>query len=91
MSQSEKHTLTDKLKLIETQIHEKRIDMKATSSKLQIAYDYEDELVVRMSAARARTEAIKKDLFAHSSELSKMYDKMKDIFDVFTGNFYKHG
>jgi len=85
-----KHELTEKLKLIETEIHNDRIDLRGISSKLEIAYKYEEELIERMNYAKARTEKLRQDYFIKTGEISSKYEKMKNIFDVFTGNFYKH-
>lgn len=85
-----KHELTEKLKVIETEIYNDKIDLYGISSKLEIAYKYEEELTERMKYAKKQTEELKKQFFIKSSEISTKYDKMKKIFDVFTGNFYKH-
>ena len=84
-----KHELTEKLKLIETEIHDAKIDLHSTASKLEIAYQYEDELIERLVAARARITTIRNDYFKKTGEISEKYDKIKNIVDVFTGNFYK--
>lgn len=84
----EKNKLTDKLKLFETEIHKSRIDLKAIDEKLQIAYQYEDDLILRMKFAKEETAKLKAEFFKKSSELSEWYIKMKQVFDVFTGNFY---
>ena len=84
----EEHELTEKLKALEREIYNAKIDLKGINSKLEIAYSYEDELVSRQNFAKAKTEEMRKEFFIKSSEITKMYDKMKNIFDVFTGNFY---
>ena len=85
----DKHELTEKLKVLETEIHEAKIDLKSIKQKLEIAYKYEEELRQRQSFAKEKTDELKTDFFKKSGEISDMYKKMKDIFDVFTGNFYK--
>ena len=85
-----KHELTEKLKVIETEIYNDKIDLRGINSKLEIAYKYEEELIERMNYAKKQTEELRKQFFIKASEISSKYDKMKGIFDVFTGNFYKH-
>lgn len=85
-----KHELTEKLKVIETEIHSDKIDLRGINSKLEIAYKYEEDLIERMNFAKKQTDELRKQFFIKSSEISTKYDKMKGIFDVFTGNFYKH-
>jgi len=85
-----KHELTEKLKVIETEIYNDKIDLHGINSKLEIAYKYEEELIERMNYAKKQTEELRKQFFIKSGEISTKYDKMKEIFDVFTGNFYKY-
>ena len=85
-----KHELTEKLKVIETEIYDSKIDLRSLNLKLENAYKYEDELLQRMEFARKQTKEIRENFFIKSVELSEKYEKMKNIFDVFTGNFYKH-
>lgn len=86
----EKHKLTEQLKVIETEIYDKKIEMKSISLKLEIAYKYEDELAQRALAAREKITDLRNQMFTQNNELSKLYDKMAEIFKVFTGNFYRH-
>lgn len=90
MEKDNKHELTEKLKVIETDIHDKRVDLRGIGYKLDTAYKYEDELLQRLEAARKRTRELREDFFKKSGEISEQYDKMKHIFDIFTGNFYHH-
>lgn len=83
-----KHQLTESLKVIETQIHNDKIDLKGISSKLNIAYTYEQELNERMIYAKNHTEELRKEFFVKAGSISAKYGKMKEIFDVYTGNFY---
>jgi len=85
-----KHELTEKLKVIETEIYNDRIDLRSINSKLVIAYKYEEELNNRMVRAKENTETLRNEFFKKSSEMSQKYDKIKNIVDVFTGNFYNH-
>lgn len=84
----DKHELTEKLKVIETEIHNDKFDLRCINSKLEIAYKYEEELLVRMDNARKKTEELRKQFFAKSSELSSKFDKMKEMVNIFTGNWY---
>ena len=85
-----KHELTEKLKLIETEIYNDKIDLRGINSKLEIAYKYEEELNERINYAKKKTEELRKEFFIKSGEMSTKYEKMKEIFDVFTGNYYSH-
>ncbi len=84
----ETHKLTEKLKVIETEIHDGKVDLKATEYKLSAAYEYEEELIQRMESAKKKTAELKKEFFLKSGDISQKYNEMKKIFDVFTGNFY---
>lgn len=86
----DKHELTEKLKLIEVKIYESKIDLNSISLKLDSAYKYEDELIERQIAAKENTIKLRNEFFKKAGEISEMYDKMKNIIDVFTGNFYNH-
>lgn len=85
-----KHELTEKLKVIETEIHDSKVDLRGIGYKLDTAYKYEDELLQRLESARKKTRELREDFFKKSGEISEKYDRMKSIFDVFTGNFYRH-
>jgi len=63
---NEEHKLTEKLKVLETEIYNAKIDLKGINSKLGIAYDYEDELVSRQNFAKKRTEEMRKEFFIKS-------------------------
>lgn len=86
---NEKHKLTEKLKVLETDIYDRKVDLKATERKLNSAYSYEEELEERMLSAKGKTAELKKVFFVKASEISDKYKDMKSIFDVFTGNFYR--
>lgn len=90
MKEDNKHELTEKLKVIETEIHDKRIDLRGIGYKLDAAYKYEDELIQRLESARKKTLELREDFFKKYGEVSELYDKMKNVCDIFTGNFYRH-
>lgn len=83
-----KHELTNKLKKLETVIYDKKIDLNAIQSKLQNAYNYEEDLNKRMLWAKEETEKLRLEFIQKSKEISEEYTKMKGILDVFTDNFY---
>jgi hypothetical protein len=87
---SKEHELTEKLKVIETEIHDNKIDLNSISAKLDIAYKYEDDLIQRLQSARENTTKLRNDFFKTAGEISEQYDKIKNIVDIFTGNFYNH-
>lgn len=87
---SDKHELTDKLKKIETVIYDKKVDLSSINSKLKNAYDYEEELNKRLLWAKENTDKLRLEFLQKSKEVSDEYKKMKDILDVFTGNFYNN-
>lgn len=90
MEMENKNELTEKLKVIENEIYNDKIDLRGINSKLEIAYKYEEELIERMNYAKKQTDELRKQFFIKACEISTKYYKMKNIFDVFTGNFYKH-
>lgn len=85
-----KHEMTEKLKVIETEIYNDKIDLRSINSKLETSYKYQDELLQRMEWAKKQTEELRQQYFQKTTEISQKFDKMKDIMDVFTGNFYRH-
>lgn len=79
-----KHELTEKLKLIETQIYDNKVELMVINSRLESAYQYEDESIQRAQWARNRTEALRKEFFLKASEISKKYDSMNEVVRIFT-------
>lgn len=59
-------------------------------SKLEIAYQYETELLQRLEKARQNTKALQSNLFSICNQITQRFDKMKNILDVFTGNFFNN-
>jgi len=84
------HELTEKLKKIETEIYDDKVDLKSIHLKLENAYLYEDELAQRQRFAEENTEKLRKDFFIKAGQLSEKYVKMKSVFDIFTGDFHKN-
>lgn len=84
----EKHELTENLKILETEIYESRTDLRAINSKIQNSQLYEDELIQRLKLSQEKTNKLKEEFFKKSSEISSKFDKVKGIFDIWTGNFY---
>lgn len=85
---NDKYKLTDKLKKIETVIYKKKVTLSTLNLQLQNANDYEDELTKRMIWAREQTEKHRIEFIEKSKEISEQYSEMKNVLDVFTGNFY---
>lgn len=85
---SDKHKLTEKLKVLETKIYDKKVDLGAIERKLNSMYSYEEELNQRMVYAKEETEKQRLKFIEKSKEIGKDYSEMKKILDVFTGNFY---
>ena len=86
----QKHELTEKLKVLENEIHDLRVDFSSLNSKLNTAYDYETELLQRLENARKKTKELQIELFKKSGEISEKYNAMKSIFDIFTGKFSRN-
>lgn len=87
---SNKHKLTEKLKVMEDEVYANKVDLNSINSKLEAAYQYEEDLLLRLKQAREKTEQLRKDFFIKAQEISQQYREMKNIFDIFTGNFYKN-
>lgn len=85
---SDKHELTEKLKVLETKINDIKIDLHGIKSKLNIAYEYEESLLKRHVTAKKKTEELRLSFFTKSNEILEIHKQMKNIMDVFTGNFY---
>ncbi len=84
----ENELLTEKLKVIETEIFDLKCDMKAIAAKLDIAYSYETELNQRIVSARKKTNELQKLFFTASNKLTNKFNEVKKIVNVWTGNFY---
>lgn len=85
-----KEKLTEQLKSIENNIDDIRSDMNSISSKLNSAYSYEDELLQRLEFARKKTKDLRIEFFQKTALLTELYSEVKNICDVFTGNFYNY-
>lgn len=90
MEDNKNQELTEKLKVIECFIHNHRIDLNTIQLKLNAAYQYETNLLERLETARNKTKELQEQFYTKSGEISQLYDQMKAIFDVWTGNFYTH-
>jgi len=85
-----KEKITETLKVLETELHEKKLELKRISKTLEINYQYEDELLDRLETARNKTSEMRNEFFKVSGEISQTLDKMKKEMDIWTGNFYSH-
>lgn len=85
-----KHELTEQLKVIENEVYNDKIDLLGITRKLESAQQYEDELIQRQQFARKQTTELRNQFFQKCTSISQKYDKMKNIVEVFTDNFYKH-
>jgi hypothetical protein len=83
-----KSKLTDQLKEQEMVADEKNIELKAISSKLNLAYDYENDLILRQQAARQNSAELQIEYINKKREVNKAIQDMKSTMDVFTGNFF---
>lgn len=82
--------LTEKLKLLEAEINDCRSDLNAIKSKLTIAFNYENELNQRMVDAKKHTEELRRQFSIKSTEMSNKFVDMKNLFDIFTGNYFSN-
>ena len=85
---TDKHKLTEKLKVLETKIHDHKVDLNSIELKLNSSYNYETELLERLENCRKQTEELRKQFTLKAKEISSKYKDMKNILDVFTGNFF---
>ena len=88
MSMKNKHGLTEQLKVLETEVHAKKLDLSSINAKLGSNYAYQDELAIRVQQAKRNENELREEFIKKSQEIAGDYKKMKDILDVFTGNFY---
>lgn len=75
--------MNDKLKDIQNLIQVMKVELAGISSKLEISYQYEEELRSRMNQATHKTKDLQVQFFQKSSEITELYGKMKEIFDEF--------
>ena len=54
MDKHNKYELTEKIKLLETEIYNAKIDLKSLNRKLECCYEYEEDLVKRQQAAKQK-------------------------------------
>jgi len=85
-----KHELTEKLKILETDIYDSKIELKAINDKIEYSQQYEDELIQRLRLSQNKNTKLKEEFFKKSSEITIHYNKMTDIFNIFTANFYRN-
>ena len=88
MTDEKKNKLTEKLKLVENEIEDGRAELHSISVRLGIAYAYETELEQRRVAAVKKTEELRIEYYQKMNSITKLYYKIKNIVDVFTGNWY---
>lgn len=82
--------VTEVLKELEVHAYDLKTDFNSLKYKLEIAYKYEEELLVRLESARKKTKEIQINLFDTSNKISDVFQKMKNQLDIFTGNFYNN-
>ena len=87
MKESDKN-LVDELKDKESELNQMMIDLRSLKSKVEIAYQYEDDLLQRLQSARNNTKGMQKSLFEKSGDITAKLSEMKKIMDIWTGNFY---
>ena len=80
-----KHELTEKLKVIETEIYNDKVDLNSINVKLENAYKYEEELLKRLDFARKQTEDLRNQFFIKSTSIIKKFNQMKSDLDIWTG------
>lgn len=85
----EKDNITEKLKVLELEAMNLKIDFNSYNIKLKIAYEYETELLRRLENARSNTKLLQENVFQTSSKLADTFQKMKNELDIYTGNFLK--
>ncbi len=90
MEQDKKNTLTEKLKVLETEVKDKKAESKMIQVKLNISYEYETELLERLEKCKQNRMALTLESNKKNKEILELFDKMKKVLDVFTGNFYNH-
>lgn len=81
--------LTEKLKVLENQVSDTEMDLRSINLKLETAYQYEEDLAIRQAAAKKKTDELRIEFFKKSGKIGELYQDMKNILDVFTGNFYR--
>ena len=84
-----KHELTEKLKVIENEVYDKRVELNSIRMKLQGSIDYEIELDRRKQEQIKKTEQLRKDFFIKANEVTELYKDMKSIMEIYTGNFFR--
>ena len=84
----QKYALTEKLKVIEKEIYQAKIDLNAINKKLEYAYQYETDLLQRLESARKQTATFRNEVFQKHTEISKNFDLMAKELEIYTGNFY---
>jgi len=80
--------LTEELKYTECEINERNAELRAVRSKLYQNYKYEAEMLERLEKARNKTKDLHQELSDKIKAVAVLHDKMKNILDVFTGNFF---
>jgi len=72
------HELTEELKVIETEIYNDKLDLRNVANKLEIAQQYENELIQRQQFARKHTEQLRNEFFQKCTSISEKYEKIKE-------------
>lgn len=90
MEQGKKNKLTEDLKVLETEVNDKKAESRMIQSRLNISYEYETDLLQRLEKCKQNRLELIVESQKKNKEISEVFDKMKNILNVFTSNFYRH-
>ncbi len=82
----EPQKLTEELKVTELEVDGKKSELNTISTKLNIAYQYEEDLLQRLEAARKDTVELRMDFVKKTQEINECFVHMKRCLEIYTGN-----
>ena len=78
------HELSTHLAKIEVDLFEDKKDLCQINSNLQTSYEYEEDLLKKLSDARKNTAQLKQHFFEKCSAISDKYSQMKNAVTTYT-------
>lgn len=88
MDDKKRNILVEKVKQREVELNDLKADFRTVITKLDIAYQYEEDLIFRQEAAKKKTKELRDKFMEIKNKIDrKMHDLKLDV-DVFTGHFY---
>lgn len=82
----DKLVLTGKVANLESKIDDLKIDLNATKDKLNIAYDYKDNLFKQQALADENIKKLQLEYFQKMQEVTGIIDNIKQELNIYSSS-----